>query len=458
LVARKPEFQIRDPLALLGTNAVPDLVNILRERTEPQWIFQLRQKVWNDLPRAYQARFPDLHPVPGAQVRRTALFGLRFLGPEAEPALPDILRIALTETNLRTRAAALVAALNVAPQAPGTFEAWRAEWETTNHFSRHDLAIYLKMPRVPIPAAVPYLLAEMTNQHSQAVQPVVEALGFFGDAARPALPEMIKLFEAGGIPGDLLLAFKRLGPLASGAVPALTARLRKQGPQKEKVFDTNTGTMIEIDEGPGLLAGTLRALGAIGLEAKAALPAIAPFLTNSDLIIRFLAAAAQVRAGGSIQEAMPILVAGLEQEWQRHIKAILLVETPEGLPGAGTYGPEAAAILCGELGGAAGQALAALERRLQDEHPFVRIAAAQAIWRISHDPKESLPTLVAVLDSVGAPDSRGGPGADYELVRAIEAIEEMGPAGRSAIPNIEAVRTFSMAARHAANEALRKLK
>jgi hypothetical protein len=36
--------------------------------------------------------------------------------------------------------------------------------------------------------------------------------------------------------------------------------------------------------------------------------------------------------------------------------------------------------------------------------------------------------------------------------------EEMGPAGRGAIPNIEGVRTFSMAARHAANRALRTLK
>jgi hypothetical protein len=44
------------------------------------------------------------------------------------------------------------------------------------------------------------------------------------------------------------------------------------------------------------------------------------------------------------------------------------------------------------------------------------------------------------------------------LVRAIEAIEEMGPAGRGAIPNIEGVRTFSMAARRAANKALRNLR
>jgi hypothetical protein len=247
-------------------------------------------------------------------VRRTALFGLRFLGPEARAALPDILRVARTETNRMVRSSALVAALNVAPQSPEVFELWRAEWERTNYFSRHDLALYLHMPRVPIPGAVPYLVAEMTNRQSQAVQPVVQALGFFGDAARPALPEMIKLFEVGACRGDLLLAFERLGPMASNAVPALAACLRDQRAVKHMVMDFNVGHLVEVNERPGLVAATLGALQAIGAEAKAALPAIGPLLTNGDLTIQLLAAAAQVRVGGSVQEAMPILIAGLEDE------------------------------------------------------------------------------------------------------------------------------------------------
>ncbi len=122
-----------------------------------------------------------------------------------------------------------------------------------------------------------------------------------------------------------------------------------------------------------------------------------------------------------------------------------------------TAGPQAAAILCGEVGGAAVQALPALERRLQDRSSWVRIAAAQAIWRISHEPAKSLPTLMAVLDSVAAPGSPGGQGGDRQLVGALEAIEEMGPTAKAGIPSIERVRTFSMAARHAANRALRAI-
>ncbi len=70
---------------------------------------------------------------------------------------------------------------------------------------------------------------------------------------------------------------------------------------------------------------------------------------------------------------------------------------------------------------------------------------------------ESLPTLIAVLDSVAAPSGQSSLDVDLKLVRALEAIEEMGPTAKAAIPSIERVRTFSMAARHAANRALRAI-
>jgi hypothetical protein len=36
-VSRNRDFEIRDPLAKLGTNAVPYLIRILRRRPEPAW-------------------------------------------------------------------------------------------------------------------------------------------------------------------------------------------------------------------------------------------------------------------------------------------------------------------------------------------------------------------------------------------------------------------------------------
>ncbi len=471
-VARQHDFQTGDlvaKLAKLGTNAVPHLAGLLRQQPESARDSQSRLDRWNRLPGFLRGR----RPIVDWEVRRTALFGLGLLGPEAGAALPDILRIARVETNLMVRATALVAALNIAPQAQGTFELWRAEWEQTNHFSGNELAWYLRMPQVPIPAAVPYLLAEVTNLRSQPVQPaalepVVQAMGFFGEAARPAIPEMVKLFEAGGNLLDLLLAFERLGPVASDAVPALAARLREESAER-LVLGKPIGDRVAAGRQAALVVGILRALQAIGPDAKPALPAITPLLTNSDLNLRLVAAAARVKVGGPVQEAMPILLVGLESESHGIGKAGLMWRTREGEAlDLMISGPEAAATLCGELGTTAVAALPALARRLQDRSSWMRLAAAQAIWRISHDPKRSLPTLVAVLDSAAAPDLRisrlrhrnfnaDQQGTDMELVRALEAIEEMGPAAKAAIPSIERVRTFSMAARHAANRALNKI-
>jgi hypothetical protein len=127
-------------------------------------------------------------------------------------------------------------------------------------------------------------------------------------------------------------------------------------------------------------------------------------------------------------------------------------------PDVVTAGPEAAAILLGECGPSARAALPALELRLQDNTPRVRLASAQAIWRISGSASKALPVLVDILDSRPQPKPGQSSAAyNYTLVRAIEAIEEMGPAARDAIPSLERVRTFSMAVRHAVNSALPRI-
>jgi hypothetical protein len=127
-VAQRSDFQIQEPLAGVGSNAVPHLIGILRRAPESPRVYEWKQKIWSWLPRSAQSRFPQWQPVPDAQVRRTALFGIWFFGAEAKEALPYVVRTARSETNLMVRAAALIAALNIAPQAAETFALWREEW------------------------------------------------------------------------------------------------------------------------------------------------------------------------------------------------------------------------------------------------------------------------------------------------------------------------------------------
>src|SRR6185436_14563866 len=97
---------------------IQPLLNILSEPAESPRGFQVKSWIWKRLPRALRSRFQRWYPTPRLQLKRTALFGLRFLGPEAKVALPEVLRVGRAETNKMLRAGALMAALAIAPESP----------------------------------------------------------------------------------------------------------------------------------------------------------------------------------------------------------------------------------------------------------------------------------------------------------------------------------------------------
>jgi len=324
------------------------------------------------------------------------------------------------------RASAIFAALQIAPESPETFEFWREEWQRTN-YSRNDLAIYLRSARHPITAATPLLLEEAKRVPNPVT--IVEAFEFMGDAARPAVPYMIKIFNEGTYRGNMIEIFKRLGPVAAEAVPDLAAVL----------------TQAE----PSMVADAFEALKSIGPEARSVVPAIQPWLTNKDPIIQMLAAAALAHIQGDSRIAVPVLLDGLEGRLLGRSVTHKKVEFRlEEFNVATSRLNEIAAILLGELGPTASQALPALEQSLGHSNQWVRLAAAQAVWRIGGDSKRALPVLLDVVDSqTAAASSQSGP--NYELIRAIEVIEEIGPEAKDAMPALERARTTSMAARRA---------
>jgi HEAT repeat protein len=433
-LAQRPDMQIENPIAVVGTNAVPHLIKVLRRTPESPRALQLRQKIWTALPGFLKARFPELRPIPDWQVRRTALWAVRALQSEAQSAMPVVVEIARSETNRMVRAGALVAALNIAPQSSQTFALWRDEWEHTNHFSRRDLALYLGMPRVPIPAAVPYLLREAANQHSEARRAALETLSYFGPEARPAVPDMVGVFDG------MLPSLERLGPAAVDAIPALTKFLTEDGPRMTTAYSTVTRSQVTLDTRPGLQAAALEVLTAIGPDASSALPAIAQFLTNSDPSLQMLAASAQAHITRNSDSVLPILLAGLENR---------LKGTPESYvkikESVVSHGPQAAAFLIGELGPLGRDASTSLENMLTDKNPFTRVIAAQALWRVSRQAEKCLPVLL---------EAASDRNADLASIQAIEAIGEMGSVAQTGIPILERLRTNSIAVRHTVNSVL----
>ena len=444
-LAEHPDFQVQQGLAALGTNALPHLIRIVQSRPEPPWVYGLKKKIWAGLPVFLQQRYPELRPVPDCQLRRTALFALRFLGEQGKPALPMAVQAGRTETNLMVRATGLVAALNMAPRAPETFALWLEEWNHTNHFSRRDLALYLGMPQVPIPAAVPYLLKEIEDEHSDARLNTMETLGWFGEFARPAVPHMIKMFsEPGPFRENLLQVFAHLGSVAIEAVPALVSCLNEQGPAMVTAYNMMSSSQVTNDTRPELTAGCLETLLAIGPTASNALPTIGPLLTNRDPTIRMLAAAAQIKLGGPTEDALPILVAGAENRLPGKTETFIRLRPLEDTV---TSGQQGAAFLLGTIGPPAKEGLPAVERLMTNGNAFTRMIAAHAFWRISGDAGKALPVL---LESLSAQNH----GLEGPLIFAINAIGELGPAASPAIPDLERIRLRTDSAR--ANQSLDK--
>ena len=435
-VAQHPDFQIQDSLAAVGTNAIPHLIRILREPSESPRAAQVKTWIWKQLPRRLQLRFYQWYPVARWQLKRTALFGLRFLGPEAEAALPDVIQFGRAETNKMVRAGALVAALQIAPEAPETFNFWREEWNGTN-YSHHDLATYLHAARFPVAGAVPLLLQDAQKQ-SPPIS-VLEAFEYYGEAARPAVPHILRVAESETCRGNMTKVLKRLGPAASDAVPAMTKLLS----------DTNTDA----------IAGTLLVLKSIGTAARPAASGVQALLTNNDSTVRMLAAATLAQFEGNPEMAVPVLLDVIEGRLLPSAKAHVPVDLRQESAGLVTSGPQAATLLLGELGPEAQAALPTLERLLENRNEVTRILAAQAIWRIGRKNQFSLPLLVKVLDAQQPPSPGPGPTSPgFVLIMAIEVLEEMGTEAKEAIPALERVREFSIPARRAANSALARIR
>jgi hypothetical protein len=214
------------------------------------------------------------------------------------------------------------------------------------------------------------------------------------------------------------------------------------------VYDAMRSSQVTNDVRPGLTAGCLETLLAIGPAASNALPTIGPLLTNGDPTIRMLAAAAQIKLGGPTEDGLPILVAGAENRLPGKTKTHIHLRPVENTV---TWGQQGAAFLLGTIGPPAKEGLPAVELLMTDGNTYTRIVAAQAIWRISGDASKALPVL---LESVSAQNQ----GSEGPLLFAINAIGDMGPAASAAIPDLERLRSNSSRANQSVGRALARIR
>ncbi|HUW61996.1 MAG TPA: HEAT repeat domain-containing protein [Candidatus Bathyarchaeia archaeon] len=148
-----------------------------------------------------------------------------------------------------------------------------------------------------------------------------------------------------------------------------------------------------------------------GEEAKAAAPKLAELINDPDPEVRVAAAQALLRADPQSPlkfDALLLLLRSRQDYHRRH-----------------------AAELLGKMGTEAERALPELRATMNDHDQHVRVRAAAAVWKISHESGDVIPVLVQLLEMEDA--------SDGAQIGALNVLGDIGPGAQAAIPVVKAI-------------------
>jgi HEAT repeat protein len=174
-----------------------------------------------------------------------------------------------------------------------------------------------------------------------------------------------------------------------------------------------------------------RAAGVIktfGPDAKPAVPTLVGLLDDRSEPFRELVGDILCAIGPGCRDAVPTLVASLKDGTARS--------------------PAVVAKVLGQIGPDAKEAVPELRKALRSDNPTVRCYAAHGLWRIERETRV-VPVLAALLMEKSG----------QMVIPAAEALAEMGPDARAALPELRkaALSEKSFYVAHAARRAIEKI-
>jgi HEAT repeat protein len=385
-----------------------------------------------------------------AALRVIAADALGGIGPAAAAAAPALTRaLGEADPNLRwTAATALVRTKD--PSAPETAAPVFVEALKSNDpRTRWDGVWYLEQLGPQAKGQVPALTALVKDGDPRVRGAALAALEKVGPEGGEALPALVEALKDGD-PRVRLAAAQAVIVVGEGqtaapdAAAVLAEALRKSDPRDRAYIQWYLWQAQPQDKValPALIAllrdadAGVRSIALTGLqqlsteaEVDAALPAISELLKDQDRGVRLAAAEALWQISEDAGPAVPVLVEALEDKDDR-------------------LRSHAARIL-GEVGTAARAALPALRAVLADKGAgaAVRIAAAEAVWRINADVRAAVPVLIEALKSKD----------DQRRSHAASVLREIGAAAVDAAPALRELLeedTIDSAVRLSAAEAL----
>jgi HEAT repeat protein len=409
-------------LAEIGPESIPYLRHALHTTDNP--LRRASVWLWRQLPIATRIKYQAYQPVEGRQVRQNALWGLRFWGPEAREALPELNELAAHEHDLFNKSLVLHAMLEVggwSPEALATFSRWL---KSEDAITRSQAALAIMESPMKDSTLLPLLIENMKRSPDKPYNEIL-GLAAMGTNAAPALPVLIGALNDPATRNNTLTALRRLGTAAAPAVPSLIE-------------------LIEHDE-LKMNASVIEVFFNVGPAASQAIPMLTKATASGDAVLRVMAAVALGRIQGDVDSAVPILIAELrnghsggEQHWEVWLPNMHIIVYDHRTT---------AAWFLGEIGPRAKDAVPELTNAMQGKQLRLTVLAARALWKITGRDGNVLKVLSQTLQN---PD-------EIACVLAVQALGEMGADAKPAVPALLNARTNSLYVRRAVNEALKKI-
>jgi HEAT repeat protein len=374
------------------------------------------------------------------------------LGRIGVAAIPALTRL-LGHADAKTRMLAAVALLRFGPDASPAIPSLAKALADKNAGVRRHASRALGSIGVAAKKSARAVAAVLSDEDPQARVYAAEALWRITGEAREQVEILIRLLDEEGwiVPSGAARSLGEIGPDAVEAVPALAKLLTHRN---------------HLVRGP-----VAEALGRIGPGARAALPALEEALEDKGYkwgrhFVSTHAAVALWRITGELKRALPFLKAVVGSKWSSspgiealgemgpaaaEAAAVLAVVLHKG---AGTGIRQRAAEALGRIGPAAKDAVPALEKALGSYARNIRVAAAEALWRITGKTGRAVPVLVRI-----AQEKRWDQYLRSTRLRAVEVLGNMsGAASDAAHVLTELTEDEDPDIRQAAVDALRKIR
>ncbi len=369
---------------------------------------------------------------PDKQWQRWAVEVLGKIGPQAEPAVPTLIK-RLNAEGESVRSAAAFALGKIGPGAADAVPAMVKAFWKSGYF--HQGIIIQSLAGIG-PAAVPALI-EISKQSEDARSEALEVLGKIGPQARKAIPHLkAMLTDRQGV--NRRAAAFALWKLTQdrAAIPIIArtlsdpneyARSRAAGDLGEIGPDAAEAVPALIraldDSSQSVMNGSATALGKIGPAAKDAVPVLVRCV--DPLVARLAKIRAKRQAVPSpVQSPDRKPLGGASREFVTEalgkIGAPGVPELIRGLKDRDDYVRSIAAESLGRIGPDAREAVPAHAEMANDR---LRALAAQALWRIAKD-ERAIPILMEYLQTSSANNQ----------THAMTILAEIGPAGKDAVP------------------------